>query len=357
MLGQNFKEMFGERKIFIFGASVGGRHACQFLTEQNLFDQVVGYCDHSKCKQGTQFCNRTVFSPDEVSEYTKIGGTGGYAFIISSVFYEEVYKELMEELTEIDKYKFYVLLFYNPCNLKKPVKYGCSDKLSLNMIYDSNDSYTVQLLSLITNKGFLNGYGFGRIEDYTGFGGVEDYFYDSISSKVKEDSLALLDVGAYTGDSIIQIKSVFKEKISSIYAFEPSRENGRLLEKALPEVNLYSFALGEMNGEYKFANAGPFFSMSESEEGTDVTVCRLDSLDLDIKEKIILKIDIEGSEVGMLKGAEQFIKKYRPYIAVCVYHKEKDILDIPQLLKSFIQEYHFYLRGGLHTVCYAFPED
>lgn len=70
----------------------------------------------------------------------------------------------------------------------------------------------------------------------------------------------------------------------------------------------------------------------------------------------IMKLDIEGSEIKCLQGAQRFIQEHRPCIAICVYHRERDLLELPMYLKSLVPEYTFYLRGGMHTVCYAFPE-
>lgn len=45
-----------------------------------------------------------------------------------------------------------------------------------------------------------------------------------------------------------------------------------------------------------------------------------------------------------LTGAEQLIKKYRPKLAICVYHKQEDLWKIPLLIKKMVPEYHIYLR-------------
>ncbi len=80
---------------------------------------------------------------------------------------------------------------------------------------------------------------------------------------------------------------------------------------------------------------------------------QLDSMDFAADTDIFIKMDIEGSEMEALRGAEKLIRSRKPSLAVCVYHKENDIVDIPLYLKSLVPEYKLYLCGGSHTICIA----
>lgn len=68
-------------------------------------------------------------------------------------------------------------------------------------------------------------------------------------------------------------------------------------------------------------------------------------------------MDIEGSEMEALKGAENTIGKYKPRLAICVYHKPEDIIEIPLKILELNPEYKLYLRhySYIHTetVLYA----
>lgn len=72
----------------------------------------------------------------------------------------------------------------------------------------------------------------------------------------------------------------------------------------------------------------------------------------------MVKMDIEGSELSALHGAERTITRNRPLMAVCVYHKPGDTLAVMDYLHRLVPEYRFALRhypdSLLETVLYAF---
>lgn len=70
----------------------------------------------------------------------------------------------------------------------------------------------------------------------------------------------------------------------------------------------------------------------------------------------MVKMDIEGAELSALRGMKCFIKQYEPYLAICLYHKEEDIYEIPRYIKELVPSYRLYLRGGFHLECWAVPK-
>jgi len=57
-----------------------------------------------------------------------------------------------------------------------------------------------------------------------------------------------------------------------------------------------------------------------------------------------IKMDIEGSELSALRGAERTLKHFVPKLAICVYHRLDDFFDIPDYLDALRLGYRFYLR-------------
>jgi hypothetical protein len=72
-----------------------------------------------------------------------------------------------------------------------------------------------------------------------------------------------------------------------------------------------------------------------------------------------IKMDIEGAEVDALIGARRLIENALPVLAICVYHQPDHLWRIPLLIRSFSDQYRFFLRPhneeGWDLVCYAVP--
>lgn len=70
-----------------------------------------------------------------------------------------------------------------------------------------------------------------------------------------------------------------------------------------------------------------------------------------------IKMDIEGAEMEALNGAHNTINKFRPKLAISVYHKEDDLWNIPDYLHKEYPWYKFYLRHytpiTTETILYA----
>ncbi|GBR76374.1 hypothetical protein NO2_0935 [Candidatus Termititenax persephonae] len=76
-------------------------------------------------------------------------------------------------------------------------------------------------------------------------------------------------------------------------------------------------------------------------------------MNIAVDGRLCLKMDIEGSELEALTGAAETIKRYRPELAICVYHRGNDLVEVPRYIKSLNPNYKCLLGGGLHLICYA----
>lgn len=185
---------------------------------------------------------------------------------------------------------------------------------------------------------------------------VQQYFPLDIF-KFEEDEV-FIDAGAFTGDTTEEFLKVINHKYKSIYCFEPDENNYYQLQEKFKDydsIKTYPNGVYNENITLHF-NGGNGVSCYISEEGIEeIQTIFLDDF---IKEKVtFIKMDIEGSELAALQGAKNLIKKYKPKLAICVYHKSEDLWKIPLYIKKLVPEYKLYLRTYtnyfMDTVCYA----
>lgn len=181
----------------------------------------------------------------------------------------------------------------------------------------------------------------------------EQYFESFVSLSENE---VFVDGGGFDGETTKEfIKKV--PKYGKIYFFEPFMEMLNIAERKLssyPNVNFFQKALYDKKEVLSFDTTKGSASSISSEGNHIVEAVRLGDI---IHGKIgFVKLDIEGAELKALKGAEKTIVKYRPKIAVCVYHNQEHFWKIPEYLLKLNKAYKVYLRhyteGILETVTY-----
>ncbi len=185
------------------------------------------------------------------------------------------------------------------------------------------------------------------------------YFDLEVLWERRYEKEVFIDGGAYDGQTAVRFVEWAADAQRAVYAFEPDGQNLGRCADALSgldgtECHLSDKGLWKELGRLSFAEEGFGAKLSETGESL-VEVNALDSL---VKENVtFIKLDIEGSEKEALEGAAGIIRRDKPRLAVCVYHKPGDILSIPETILGIREDYRFYLRqysiGFAETVLYA----
>lgn len=147
-----------------------------------------------------------------------------------------------------------------------------------------------------------------------------------------------------------------------MYAFEPDKGNYESCLKNLKyiqnrsKIEIINKGLYDSEGEKHFICDGDSSHISDGSNETIETV----SLDdfMENREKVsFIKMDIEGAEMNALEGARKTIIRDKPDLAICIYHKNSDILDILQQILDIYPHYRLYIRHysefRWETVVYA----
>ena len=173
-----------------------------------------------------------------------------------------------------------------------------------------------------------------------------------------------IDGGVYTLDDTANFIAWCKGEYDAVYAFEPDAENFKICEKNKESksifekgnIHLLKAALWERDEELRFRDGAKGSSNVNTSGNVIVQGRSIDSVLYD-KPVTFIKMDIEGAELAALKGAQQSIKKWKPRLAICIYHKPKDFIEIPLYVHSLVPEYKMFIRhystSAQETVLYC----
>lgn len=160
----------------------------------------------------------------------------------------------------------------------------------------------------------------------------------------------VIDAGANIGMfSIFAAKKVGDN--GKVFAFEPIPETQKLLKRnielnGIKNIEVIPFALGEGKKELNFSLFPGSLECSSAyfdNEGTTAKASQI-SLDQFVEENRIPKVDfiksdVEGMERNLIAGAENTIKKFKPRLAICIYHRPDDPELLEKMIKDFVPEY------------------
>ena len=170
----------------------------------------------------------------------------------------------------------------------------------------------------------------------------------------------VIDAGGCWGDTALYFAHECGEK-GKIYTFEFIPSNLKILKKNLalnPElekrIEVLEHPLWDTAGlPVYYLDKGPGSQVAfERKEGMQDQV---DTLTIDelVAQKGLerldwIKMDIEGAEPYALKGAEESIRKFKPKLAIAIYHSISDFCSIPEWIDQLGLGYKFYL--GHYTI-------
>lgn len=167
--------------------------------------------------------------------------------------------------------------------------------------------------------------------------------YNQYHVELIKKNATVVDGGANIG--VFSIFAAQKHPDATIYAFEPTPSTFKKLQAntaKYPNIKCFNYALGAENGEVSIVDLGNFDGRNYiGAGGIPVEMKTIDSLNIPMD---FLKMDTEGYEADILKGAAETIKKYRPVIAMSAYHKPEDKTELPALVNS-LAPYNCELRN------------
>lgn len=242
-----------------------------------------------------------------------------------------------------------------------------------------NDNYDPKFMHFLLHKFDLKSIGYDVKLYFSEIGIAINYVIEQYAYKLENKNIVsvekgdiVLDIGGCWGDTALY----FAEKsglTGKVYSFEFIPENIKLFNintslnsHLINQIELIEQPVSNTSDEtIYFKDFGPGSRVEllpfEGQTGTSSTI----SIDDFIKTKKIesvdfIKMDIEGAEISALNGAIETIKKFRPKLAIAIYHSFDDLVDIPNWILSLDLDYEIFIdHYTIHTeetICFARPK-
>lgn len=220
------------------------------------------------------------------------------------------------------------------------------------------DAMRKQLLELGVKEEILLNY-----KDFSATVLEHELYFDANLIKLHENEV-FVDAGALNMETSLRFMEECKKNHIQhyrIHAFEPdyiSYEKCKNVLKNMPDedIQVYHAGLWCKGIMLHFSEKGNAASRISAEQtGTLIKAVALDNCISDLVT--FIKMDIEGAELEALKGSREILKRYRPRLAISLYHKKEDLEEIPVYIKELVSEYKLYIRhysnASVETVLYA----
>lgn len=225
------------------------------------------------------------------------------------------------------------------------LRLGLRYRVILGLPYE-NISFSVPFFGYLYN-GTLSEY----IDRYVFYFGAYEREELSLLKRYINKKSVVLDIGANRGHHSL----FFSRYAKSVYAFEPYEKVYKEILSKLSDNNIKNIFLNKFGLGYKeefvsfYAPVGVndgVGSFLNSSNNVDVGKLEIKNADNYIENNILdeniglIKIDVEGFEVNVLKGLENSIKKYKPVLFMELNKDSQVYIDESLVLKDL---YNFYI--------------
>jgi FkbM family methyltransferase len=344
--------------LVLFGAGRVGLIALAGLRKLGI--EPAAWADNNPRVQGTVVAGLPVLSPQEAS--AKFGGSA--TFVVTIYTGAGVRQQLTEMGLRVVGFT-HVFRQYPDTFLP----HGCLDRPSKLLPHKqdivrcaklwADDASRAEYLAQIRFRAVLD-------ESVPPSHPGPMYFPEDLM-KLSADEV-FVDCGAFDGDTVRAFLDRSGMSFRQIVAMEPDASNFKRLEQlvaGLPEgvrqkIRLVQAAVGARRETVRFEAIGTAGSQVTDVGTYEVSCLPLDEVLADYGASLI-KMDIEGSELQALQGAQQIIRRHVPALSICLYHRQEDLWTIPLYIASLSDKYRFFLRRHSddcwEQIVYAIPAD
>jgi len=173
----------------------------------------------------------------------------------------------------------------------------------------------------------------------------------------------LVDCGAYNGDTLLDFARWTGGAFQGALAFEADPQNFADLQRTIAgheqlagRVRALPQAVSAERCTVHFEASGLTSAAISDTGGIEVQCVPIDEV-IDGDRPTYIKMDIEGAEPDALRGAAGVLRTHRPALAICAYHLQEHLWQIPLLIDELMPGSRLLLGAhcpdGFELVYYA----
>ena len=213
-----------------------------------------------------------------------------------------------------------------------------------------NDEFSSKIVKLNDNLYYYNGY-YLPVNQFDSSVFFSRYGIDKLTTLDSVRNKHIIDAGGYVGDTALLFSS-YTDK--NIHVFEASPSNMDIIRETirlnhLDNIVPVSKALGEKSGTATFSlgerNSCNSLVERPGYNYTDHIEVPVVTLDDYVRENNLevglIKVDIEGGEQLLLKGAVETIRTQHPILLISIYHSANDFFEIKPMIEKICDKYTF----------------
>lgn len=352
---KELKRLENYKDILIFGAGDSGEWCYRVLVDKGF--KVSAFIDNYSHKWGGKIHDLTIYSFEKAMEMFPDA-----AICVGSVWYEEIYNQIVGYSEQLGN-NIFPLLTTMVWETGAKKFFSSEGQYIREHIaeFEKTADWLEDAQSVKTLNGLLN-YRLTRDINYIKeIKSIQEVYldYTIIDRNLLLDGW-IVDGGAFDGDSIEYFIKILKNDKLKVKAYEAGEVNCERLKKKAGlwpnvQLELHQAALWNQDNQLlNFSGSG----LSGAVNLTDATeVVHTEKIDSSVGKVSFIKLDVEGAEKNALIGAAGTIARHKPQMAICGYHLQDDLIEIPKLIKNLNPDYKIYLRhymlSSADTIIYA----
>lgn len=345
-------------KVILYGTSEGTINVIKLLNENDV--KIDSIYDDDDKKKNTIFFGYKVTKPNIECNDKDI------AIVVTISFYDNIRDRFIKYDKDIDK-RLFMCDGYFYEDIDEEYFYKNLDKI-VDCYESLEDDLSKKLyIALLKYRFIRDGKLINELREHR-----DKCYFDKVFMDKFQDGL-FIDAGSYNADFITTLAKFKNLNNSRFYIFEPNKNFVEQIRNNLKDqfnYKVFEVALCDVKSKMEFQQTKTSTSHlvdSKYNAYKNMLENTVDLVDTDTLDNIAkndkvfcIKIDIEGSEQSMIRGATKTIKRDKPIMLISIYHKCSDLWEIEYYIKNLNLNYKFYIRHYSYsvakTILYCIPQ-